>query len=64
MKKVAGELKLLYSQYRDVEYNWLFDIPMAHAGKGFYEKAARKVAADSVGDFLRALQPEIGRAHV
>ena len=41
-----------------VEYNWLFDIPMAHAGKGFYEKAARQVAADSVGDFLRALQPD------
>ena len=57
-RQVLNHFDVKDSDSVHVEYNWLFDIPMTHVGNAFYEKAARKVSADSVGEFLRALQPD------
>ena len=40
-----------------IKYYQLFDIPMEHASKRFYALALRKVARDSVTEFLREIQP-------
>lgn len=42
---------------RAVRFRGLFDIPMAHADKAFFGLALQKAKGDSLGIFLREIQP-------
>lgn len=56
-RKVLNHFDVKDSDSLHVEYHRLYDVPLRTADKSFYEQAVRKVAADSVGPFLRSLQP-------
>lgn len=55
---VFNRIDVMDSDSVRVTHRDLFDIPMEHASRAFYTMAFRKIANDSVGYFLRSVQPE------
>lgn len=56
--RVFNTLDVDDSDTVNVRYRYLYDIPMRHPTKAFYNEAFRKVLNDSVGTFLSESRPD------
>jgi len=57
-KYIFNKLDVNDSDSVRVSYRCLFDIPMQQVGPSFYKEALRKISNDSVGEFLKDVQPK------